>query len=149
MSPAEYQRRLSKIMNLSVIREITAKLILQDEKNLKILKEQDFLEGDIFGDGKKYTYRSKAYSDLKKKRNPLAGGYVDLINTGSFVDKMYLLKPKSGVFKFASRDSKSNMLAEKYSEMIFGLNQLAFTKYQKDFIQKRLIKELKNVAKIS
>lgn len=149
MSPTEYQKRLSTILKLSTIREITAKLVIQEESKIKILKEQDFLEGDILGDGKKYTYRSKAYSDLKKKRNPLAGGFVDLIDTGSFVEKMYLLTPKSGKFKFGSRDSKTPTLREKYGEMIFGLNQQAFNKFQKDFIQKRLIKELKNVAKIS
>jgi hypothetical protein len=81
--------------------------------------------------------------------NPKAGGAVDLIFTGAFVDAMYLLKPKNGKYMFGNSDKKRNILKEKYGENIFGLNQTVFEKYQKDIIAPRFIRAIKSYAKIS
>jgi hypothetical protein len=137
------------VLKITKLREIVAEEVLKEEKKLKILKEQDFLEGDIYGDGKKYTYQSSSYSQLKRTMNPLAGGFVDLIFTGSFVESMYLLKPKQGRYLFGATDSKRSKLVEAYSVNIMGLNQNVFEKFQKDIIFPRFVRKLKQYAKVS
>lgn len=122
--------------------------LIKDEKTLKTLKEQDFIQGDIYGDGTDVAYRSNNYSILKERMNPKAGGAVDLIFTGVFVDSMYLLKPKNGKYMFGNTDKKRNILKEKYGENIFGLNRTVFEKYQIDIITPRFVRRLKDYAKI-
>jgi hypothetical protein len=123
--------------------------LVKDEATIKQLKEQDFLEGDIYGDGKTLVgYRSRNYELFKSSRNPKAGGAVDLILTGDFVDAMYLLKPNQGRYKFGNTDTKRNILKEMYGENIFGLNQNVFEKYQKEFIAPRFIRRIKTTANI-
>lgn len=118
--------------------------LIKEETTLKTLKEQDFLEGDIYGDGKTLvSYRSEDYELFKSKKNPIAGGAVDLIVTGQFVDAMYLLKPKQGKYKFGNTDKKRNILKEMYGENIFGLNQNVFEKFQRDIIAPRFIRKIK------
>lgn len=119
--------------------------LIKEEANLKLLKRQDFEEGDIFGDGKTYTYQSLAYSNFKKTVNPKAGGKVDLILTGAFVESMYLLKPKTGRYLFGATDNKRSKLIEAYSINIMGLNQNVFDKFQKEIIAPRFVRKIKNI----
>lgn len=114
--------------------EQQAELILKHENEIKLIKEQDFLEGDIYGDGTLVSYRSKNYELFKARKNPLAGGAVDLIDTGDFVNAMYLLKPKGNRYMFGNKDKKRKLLTEKYGNKIFGLNQDAFNKFQKEIL---------------
>jgi len=124
-------------------------LLVKDETTLKTLKEQDFLQGDIFGDGKSYaSYRSKGYENYKRAKNPIAGGKVDLINTGAFVDAMRLGKGRNGRYMFGNTDKKRNILKEMYGPNIFGLNQNVFNKYQKEIIAPRFIRAIKVKANI-
>jgi hypothetical protein len=122
--------------------------LVKDEKTIKQLKEQDFLEGDIYGNDTYDSYRSRDYEIFKSRKNPLAGGNVDLILTGAFVDAMYLLKPKQGRYKFGNTDKKRNILKEMYGENIFGLNQRVFEKYQKEIISPRFLRRIKATANI-
>lgn len=119
--------------------------LIKEEKTLKVLKHQDFEEGDIYGDGKTYTYRSTNYANFKRTINPIAGGKVDLILTGAFVDSMYLLKPKTGRYLFGATDNKRSKLVEAYSINIMGLNQNVFDKFQKEIIAPRFVRKIKNV----
>ena len=123
--------------------------LIKEEKTLKILKEQDFLEGDVFGDGLTYTYVSEKYSEYKKTLNPKLGGKVDLIVTGDFVNAMKLNKGKQGKYLFGNTDKKRNILKQMYGDNIFGLNQNVFSKFQKDIIAPRFIRKIKVNAKIS
>ena len=149
ISPAEYQRRLQTVLKLPKLQEIVAELILKDEVSVKQLKESDYKEGDIYGNGAKDTYRSLSYASYKRTLNPLAGGNVDLIVTGQFVDAMYLLKPRGGKYLFGNRDKKRNILKQMYGEDIFGLNQEVFAKYQKEIIRPRFVRAIKQEARIS
>lgn len=119
--------------------------LIKEEKTLKLLKRQDFEEGDIYGNGKTYTYLSPKYENFKRTINPLAGGKVDLILTGAFVDSMYLLKPKQGRYLFGATDSKRSKLVEAYSINIMGLNQNVFDKFQKEIIAPRFVRKIKNL----
>ena len=106
------------------------------------------MQGDIFGDGTNLRYRSLDYERYKQAKNPIAGGKVDLINTGDFVDAMYLLKPKQGRYLFGNRDTKRNILKEIYGNDIFGLNQKVFEKFQLQIIQPRFIRAIKVKANL-
>jgi hypothetical protein len=148
ISAKEYQKRLQSVMKITTLREIVSEIILKDEETVKNLKRQDFLEGDIFGNDTYDSYRSRNYEIFKSRKNPLAGGNVDLILTGVFVDAMYLLKPKQGRYKFGNTDKKRNILKEMYGDNIFGLNQRVFEKYQKEIILPRFRTAIKKYAKI-
>jgi len=135
----------TKQLKITKLREIVQEELVKDETTLKLLKEQDFLEGDIYGNGTLVKYRSKNYEIFKARKNPLAGGAVDLIDTGAFVDAMKLNKGKKGGFKFGNTDSKRKMLADKYGTDIFGLNQDVFNKYQKEIIAPRFKAKIRNI----
>lgn len=144
ISAKQYQQRLQPLLSIVTLREIADEEIQKEEQTIKGLKEQDFLEGDIYGDGKTLVqYRSRNYENFKSRINPLAGGTVDLIVTGKFVNAMYLLNPKQGKYLFGNRDRKRNILVEIYGDNIFGLNQNVFTKFQKDIIAPRFIRRIK------
>ena len=137
------------MLSIVTLREIADEEIQKEKETIKGLKEQDFLEGDIYGDGKTLvSYRSRNYEIFKANKNPLAGGAVDLIVTGAFVNAMYLLKPKQGKYLFGNTDKKRNILVEIYGKNIFGLNQSVFSKFQKDIIALRFIRNIKTKAKI-
>lgn len=117
--------------------------LIKDETTLKLLKEQDFLTGDIYGDDTNVYYRSRSYELFKERKNPLAGGNVDLIDTGNFVDAMFLLKGKKGSYLFGNTDKKKKMLLDKYGKDILGLNQAVFDKYQKEILAPRFRQKIK------
>lgn len=103
------------------------------------------MHGDIFGDGNTYTYQSQKYSQFKAKKNPTAGGKIDLILTGQFVDAMYLLKPRQSKLKFGNTDKKRNILKEMYGQNIFGLNQSVFDKYQREIVYPRHLRVMRKI----
>jgi hypothetical protein len=149
ISAKQYSQRL-KQLTLPVLQEIVNELLIKDEETLKTLKEQDYLQGDIFGDGKTFaSYRSPSYANMKRSLNPIAGGKVDLIKTGAFVDAMRLGKGRNGRYLFNNTDSKRNILVEIYGANIFGLNQNVFYKYQKEIIAPRFLREIKLKANIA
>ena len=78
------------------------KELVKDEKTIKLLKKEDFLEGNIHGNNitsaysptSSYEVNEKAgyslYYPFKHNLNPIPGsGVVDLILTGSFVNSMF------------------------------------------------------------
>jgi hypothetical protein len=130
------QPKLETMVNEEIVKEETA---------LKTLKEQDFLEGDIYGNGTLVSYRSKNYEIFKFSKNPLAGGAVDLINTGAFVDAMKLNKPKGNKYLFGNTDRKRKLLVDKYGIDIMGLNQTVFDKFQIEIIKPRFVRKLKDI----
>lgn len=148
ISAKAYQQRLQPMLSITTLQNLSEVEIRKEEQAIKGLKEQDFLEGDIYGNGTEASYRSKNYEIYKSRLNPLAGGAVDLIVTGQFVDAMYLLKQKQGKYMFGNTDRKRNILKEMYGENIFGLNQNVFSKFQKDIIAPRFIRAIKEQAKI-
>ena len=147
ISVAEYQRRLKRVTNLSLLQGLVEEELIKDESTLKRLKEQDFLQGDIYGNDTNVAYRSRGYELFKASINPIAGGSVDLILTGDFVNAMFLLKGNKGVYKFGNKDKKRNILQQKYGD-VFGLNQQVFNKYQKEIIAPRFLNKIRNYAKI-
>lgn len=143
-SAAEFLRRLESASRISTLREMVYDEIIKEEDNLKFIKEQEFLDGDIYGVGVKDTYANKTYANKKFEQNPRAGkGNVDLINTGKFINSFKLNKPKQNKYQFGATDSKRNMLVKIYGIDIMGLNQASFEKFQREIIAPRFRKKLK------
>lgn len=88
-------------------------------------------------------YQSKAYAEMKNRMNALADGYVDLKLTGSFQDKLDIVKRGSDKFEVLSRDKKNGLLVEKYGSKIFLLNDKYLQNYRLSFMPK-FVEILKN-----
>jgi hypothetical protein len=88
-------------------------------------------------------YQSKAYAEMKNRMNALADGYVDLKLTGSFQDKLDIVKRGSDKFEVLSRDKKNGILVEKYGSKIFLLNDKYLQNYRLSFMPK-FVEILKN-----
>ena len=145
ISAAEMGRRINSLAKITLLREMVNEELLKEEDTLRMLKEQDFLEGDIYGSGSKDTYASSEYSMFKKKQNPIAGGNVDLILTGAFIDSFKLNKPKENRYLFGATDPKRGVLVSKYGIDIMGLNQQVFDKFQKEIIAPRFVRKIKDI----
>lgn len=148
ISAAEYLRRVNRVRRTPTLEKLAFEVIIKDEKTIKVLKEQDFLEGDIYGDGTPVPYQSFAYSDFKARMNPQAQGMVDLILSGAFVEAMFVRRIRNNVYLFGNNDWKRNLLESKYSKKIFGLNQTVFDKFQREILAPRYIRLIKSTANI-
>lgn len=58
----------------------------------------------------------------KLRRNPLARGNVDLIDTGDLSKALTINKIMNSVFTIFSTDQKAVMIANKYGLDVYGLN---------------------------
>lgn len=75
-------------------------------------------DGSIIGE-----YRSFAYEMEKRQRNPLAGGNVDLINTGALSKGLVVNHLTGSLFNIFSTDIKAVPIAEKYGLDNYGLSK--------------------------
>ena len=68
--------------------------------------------GDLIGkEGLEYKWFS--YQQEKQQRNPLAGGNVDLIDTGSLNRELIVESHGRGLFTIFSTDEKALLIAQK------------------------------------
>lgn len=75
-------------------------------------------DGNIIGE-----YRSFSYEMEKRQRNPLAGGNVDLIDTGALNKHLTVNYLYDSVFNIFSTDEKAVLIAEKYGLDVYGLSK--------------------------
>lgn len=75
-------------------------------------------DGNIIGE-----YRSFAYEMEKRQRNPLAGGNVDLIDTGDLNKHLVVNHLRDSLFNIFSTDEKAVSIAEKYGLDVYGLSK--------------------------
>lgn len=106
-------------------------------------QREQMMHGEDNTGGNIGSYQSDAYASMKNRMNPLADGYVDLKLTGSFQDKLDLVKRSSGNFEVLSRDKKNGILVEKYGSKIFLLNDKYLSNYRLSFMPK-LLEFIKN-----
>ena len=107
---------------------------ISKDKKLLDLKRAEFkrgkrADGSIIG-----TYRSVSYRRRKQSRNPQAGGFVDLVNTGAFARRLFTQKLSSRKYNFFSTDEKSAKLVAKYGKGIQGLNDDTFLQRQTEYM---------------
>lgn len=76
-------------------------------------------------------YARLSYKNLKIKKNPSAGGKVDLTFTGSLGDKIIIVKGESGDHEIISTDSKYEVIGKMYGFDEFGLSQLEKANFMK------------------
>jgi len=109
-----------------------SQIITKNPEPLKKAKRNEFEFGLLPDYTKIGEYRSDSYANRKYLKNPLAGyGQVDLINTGAFVNSLFVLPLGGNRYTFDSGNSKAGLLSTAYSKDIFGLNQRTFTKIDK------------------
>lgn len=149
ISIEEYLLRAKKVAHKPELRKIVYEIILAHEDELKELKYEEYKVGNINSNGTRHRYKNPRYEKFKKDKNPLAGGFVDLILTEHFVESMWVKKSslKEGAFTFGNRNIKKRRpLMEKYGDDfggIFGLEQKTFDKFQIDIIMPILRAEIK------
>lgn len=116
----------------------------KDQAKLKEEKINEFKRGELPNKDIIGVYKNPFYAKKKFSMNPLAGGTVDLILTGSFTNKLFLETTNKG-FIFDSSDNKTALLQQKYGTEIMGLNQDWFNDRQKQVYKDILMKEIKRV----
>lgn len=147
ISAKEYQRRLQPLLNQSTIQEIVQKIVLSDQKRLKEQKISELTKGERPDGSRIGEYRDAEYGIFKYEINPLASGYVDLLLTRSFTNKMFL-KGSDSKFIFDSSDSKTGNLVNKYGPDIMSINQEWFEKRQEEVYRITLVYSIKKDYKI-
>ena len=159
ISAAEMSRRLKPLLNQQHLKNLVNIEIINDEEKLVAIKRTEYEQGNIYSNGSaayskssSYEANEKAgydtYAPFKYDKNPLAGGAVDLILSGSFINS-FLLEEKGEGYIFDATDSKKIKLMNQYNKRgrdIFNLSQKAFDyfliKYVKDDFTKVLKKQL-------
>lgn len=145
-SASEMLRRLQSVSRISTLRDMVYDEIIKEEDNLKFIKEEEYLEGDIYSNSTKTTYSLPEYAKIKHAKNPRAGlGIVDLINTGAFIDSFKLNKPKQNKYLWGATDGKRKDIVNMFGSDIMGLNQESFEKFQIEIIKPRFVRKLKEI----
>lgn len=119
------------------------KEIKKNEAVLIQYKKFDFLIGDIWGNGRRFSYAIPEYEEYKFYKNPLASGSVDLINEGDFIKSFFLQTPLQNQFLFGASDTKATKLMTKYGDEIFGINNNRFQIFLKKYVKESFTKAIK------
>lgn len=125
-------------------------IVLSDQRKLKELKINEFERGLLPDDTKIGQYSKtplgQDYAVYKNRVNPLAGfGYVDLMLTGSFTNRLFLKSYGNRLFEFGSTDNKTGNLLGKYGNEIMGLNKETFEERQKNVYRITLSYEIQKI----
>lgn len=140
------KRQLLKLP-LRKLQKETEKIILQDRQI--VLRKKAELKTGSNPDGSSIgVYRSAEYRIFKMQLNPLAGGKVDLILTGSTRDKLYVESLGNGKFTIKSKDEKWELLTSKYGNAIEAINVDVFNGFQKTIYAPKLISKMKIISGI-
>lgn len=126
---AELHRRLTAI-TLQNLQEVS-RLEIQRSPKLISKKVQEFKKGENPDGSRIGYYLNPAYRLFKREINPLAGGTVDLILTGSFTRQLFVDDLGNGRYVFDSRDDKTDLLVSKYGSDIMGLNEDTFREFER------------------
>ena len=142
ISVQRFQNRLQSLLQGNKIEEIVQKIVLSDEERLKERKEWEFTRGLRPNNTKIGKYRDAEYAFFKQAINPLGDGYVDLLLTRSFLNKMRLQADVKREFIFNSSDPKQDKLLGMYGLDILKINQKWFEERQTQIYKFRLTFEI-------
>jgi hypothetical protein len=106
---------------------------MEDASPLITDRQKDQMLGGLNSEGKKIgRYRSPAYASMKNRMNAIPGfGVPDLRLTGDFYKGIYT-EVRGDKLIIDSVDEKTQDLADKYGETIFGLNKVTKKEAIKD-----------------
>jgi hypothetical protein len=152
ISAAEMLRRTKPITSIVYLRGVAYDGIKKHEETLRLIKEKEYMVGDIHSDGTKSYYSDKSkyldvykgyYWKFKHNLNPIPGQFVvDLMLKGNFISSFYLPKPKLNKYTWNARDKKKNKLIGQYDD-IMGLRQESFEDFQIKYVYDEMLKTLK------
>ena len=156
ISAKEMSKRLQPLLNQQHLKNLVNIEIINNEEKLVDVKRNEYKQGNIFSNGRtaysltsSYEANEKAgydtYAPFKYDKNPLAGGAVDLILEGDFINS-FLLKEKGKGYIFDATDWKKNKLMIKYNKGnrdIFNLSQKAFNDFLIKYVKKPFTSEIK------
>jgi hypothetical protein len=146
VSLKEAQRRLKKVTEAKLQKKVEEFVLIDLE--IRDLKRYEYKRGlDPFGTPIGF-YMSDKYEEMKRRKNPLAGGNVDLIDTGKFSNQLFVKSLGNSKFIFRSQDDKGEILEERYGEKIWGLNEETFNNLQKEKYAPKLVRYIKQITRL-
>lgn len=135
---AKLKSRVQKINKIGVLRNQVKAIVLADD-NLPDVKASEFREGMLPDGSRIGFYQNQIYANMKQRMNPKAGGTVDLMLTGDFIESFFVKSKGKSKFTFDATDEKTKKLKGKYGGEIMGLNQETFNRVQKDVYANQLL----------
>ena len=151
-SLAELKRRLKKVSLEGL--QIEMRNIITSDPNVYDAKMYEFERGLTPDLDRIGVYRDVDYAVMKQQMNPLAGGDVDLILTGSFTSQLFIQYLGDSRYQFDSRDSKAPMLFSRNyylgvnGSVLRGLNKETFDDLQKKLYAPELIRHIKKITNL-
>lgn len=138
-------KKLEKL-TLPKLRSETEKIV-KGTPYLVFRKQDEFRHGENPDGGVIGYYRNPEYRMMKQSSNPLAGGTVDLILTGSTIKNLQVVSLGNGEFYLYSTDHKWEGLVEKYGKQIQYVNQEYFEGLQKHNYAPLLIERMREIIR--
>lgn len=117
------QKTLEELLNPTNLTRLVSAILQINTPNVVSLVRHRWEQGESIRGGIIGTYAWEDYKQYKMSLNPKAGGYVDLMLTGSLVDNLTLERVSEGIFKIISTDEKYQKIARRYGEMEFGITE--------------------------
>ena len=147
MTPLQLKENLKKFTKQGLENQVK-QIILTDNK--AIFRKQDEMERGQNPDGSTIGEYSSSpmgreYAIFKQQINPMAGGTVDLILTGSTRDKMRIESLGDSKFTLNSKDNKWGGLKAKYGAQISGINERFWNDLQKNYYAPELFNRIRNI----
>lgn len=118
---SDYQSKLEKALSYSNITKVVTDILIINTPNILNDVRNRWKAGQGVNGGLIGRYHDPEYRLFKQRLNPMAGGNVDLMLTGSLVENLTLKKIGDGVYQIISTDEKYAKLAAKYGSEEFGI----------------------------
>jgi hypothetical protein len=134
-----------KAMDVSAIVTETMEAVTPD---IKASQQGQMLKGLNARGTRIGMYRSGAYAVIKNRMNPVPGyGVPDLKLTGEFHREIYA-EIRGDKVIIDSVNEKTEALAKKYGEEIFGLNAESKTTLIEDVVRPQFMKKVRDKLKL-
>jgi hypothetical protein len=122
-----FQRKINQLTSLKAnVPQIASDFVYKHENWIKSRIKNRWQHGKKPDGTNIGRYRSPDYQYAKINLNPQAGGNVDLILTGSLVNKILVQKVSKSVFRILSDDYKFTEIALKYGIENFNISNEDF-----------------------
>jgi len=142
-------RQVYKNIHAVKFKKVVRETILKHQTNMADLNRDQMTRGYNRFEERIGIYRSDQYENEKRKKNPIAGGWVDLKDTGEFQSKIVLRLLNKDEYEFFSKDRKNSILVEKYGNDIFGLSKKSREELiEQDGFRTSLVKNYKQATKL-
>lgn len=143
MKLSEFHNNLKSALPVSQL----LKQVVQDfDQEITELNKSQLRSGKRKDNTSLGTYRPFTIEERLKRG--LQVSFVDLRFTGAFQDNMKLVI-KGNTFDFTSTDKKTDMLADKYGDLIFGLTQENKERFMREHGKEALVEKIGKANKLA